>query len=221
MRFCRNIVLVISVIISVLLVSSAYSYAAEAEVSLSGNETVETGTTQTVLVKIKNDEEIGVIQGKIVDNQNVDIVNIEACDNNWVVNYNSTTKQFNAYYANGVKDGDVLAIKYKLKTGASSGTIKLTEVKLTTIGYTLIDNIEVAEKNITGKASSGSESKEKQPSSTSESSSSESSNGISNQQKKSANGIIPQLGQSGKIFIAIIGATLVAVISYKKLRNRA
>ena len=113
MRFCRNIVLVISVIISVLLVSSAYSYAAEAEVSLSGNETVETGTTQTVLVKIKNDEEIGVIQGKIVDNQNVDIVNIEACDNNWVVNYNSTTKQFNAYYANGVKDGDELAIKKK------------------------------------------------------------------------------------------------------------
>lgn len=219
MKIYKSIVLVISTVILFLIISSANSMAAESIISLSGDGEVESGTTQTILVKVKNDDAVGVIQGKIAGDSNIEIVNVEAIDNNWVVNYNSATKQFNAYYADGVTDGEVLAIKYKLKEGMAIGTVTLSEIKLTTITYVPIENYDV-EKTIVGKQSSNNGSGNQSSSSSGSSESSSSTGETTSKQKKSANGIIPQLGQSGKIIIAIVVATLLTVISYRRLKNR-
>lgn len=223
--------LIIAMVILLSMFSCAKIYAAEVSISFKGDSEVEAGKEQVIYISVSNETEIGVIQGKISGDANIEIVNIEAKDNNWTVNYNSTTKEFNAYYADGVKSGDVLAVKYKLKTGAIKGTIKLSEIELTTISYETVNKTDI-EKTITAKAGSNSDDSKNENENGSNSgnnngsnngSSSEngsSSNGTQTKTNKSKNGIIPQLGQNGAIIIAIAGSSILAVVSYIRLKKR-
>ena len=223
--------LIIAMIILLSMFSCAKIYAAEASISFKGDSEVEADKEQITYISVSNETEIGVIQGKISGDANIEIVNIEAKDNKWTVNYNSTTKEFNAYYADGVKSGDVLAIKYKLKTGATKGTIKLSEIELTTITYETVNKTDI-EKTVTAKAGSNSDdSKNENGNGSNSGNSNENNNGSSNENgsssngtqtktNKSKNGIIPQLGQNGAIILAIAGSSILAVVSYIRLKRR-
>lgn len=223
--------LIIAMVILLSMFSCAKIYAAEVSISFKGDSEVEAGKEQVTYISVSNETEIGVIQGKISGDANIEIVNIEAKDNNWTVNYNSTTKEFNAYYADGVKSGDVLAVKYKLKTGATKGTITLSNIELTTITYETVNKTDI-EKTVTAKAGSSSDDSKNENENGSNSgnnngsnngSSSEngsSSSGTQTKTNKSKNGIIPQLGQNGAIIIAIAGSSILAVVSYIRLKKR-
>ena len=223
--------LIIAMVILLSMFSCAKIYAAEASISFKGDSEVEAGKEQITYISVSNETEIGVIQGKISGDANIEIVNIEAKDDKWTVNYNSTTKEFNAYFAEGTKSGDVLAVKYKLKTGATKGTITLSSIELTTITYETVNKTDI-EKTITAKAGSNSDDSKNENENGSNSgnnngsnngSSSEngsSSNGTQTKTNKSKNGIIPQLGQNGAIIIAIAGSSILAVVSYIRLKRR-
>lgn len=223
--------LIIAMVILLSMFSCAKIYAAEASISFKGDSEVEADKEQVVYINVSNETEIGVIQGKISGDANIEIVNIEAKDNNWTVNYNSTTKEFNAYFAEGTKSGDVLAVKYKLKTGATKGTITLSNIELTTITYETVNKTDI-EKTVTAKAGSNSDdSKNESGNGSSSESNNESnnssastngssSNGTQTKTNKSKNGIIPQLGQNGTIILAIVGSIVLTVISFVRLRKR-
>lgn len=103
----------------------------------------------------------------------------------------------------------------------------MNDVKLTTVTYNSITNSDV-EKIVTAKpggsnnggsgtsngnnGNSGSNNKNDE--------NSESSSGAESKQNKSSNGIIPKLGQSGLVMIAIIGSAIFAIRSFYKLKRK-
>lgn len=66
MKRFRSITFITSMIILLLMISHSYSYAAESKVYLNGKSEVETGIEQTIMLKVSNEEEVGVIQGKMI-----------------------------------------------------------------------------------------------------------------------------------------------------------
>ena len=118
-----------------------------------------------------------------------------------------------------------------MKTGATKGTIKLSEIELTTITYETVNKTDI-EKTVTAKAGNSSDdSKNENGNGSNSGNSNENNNGSSNasgsssngtqtKTNKSKNGIIPQLGQNGAIIIAIAGSSILAVVSYIRLKRR-
>jgi len=205
--------------------------AASPVVSLESEEEVECGKIQTMSVKLVNEDGIGVIQGKISGDANIEIVNVEAKDSKWIVNYNSKTKQFDGFYADGVKNGEVINIKYKLKEGAKQGKIELANITLTTITYRTIEE-SLCEKVVYAKTSSGNNedkpqnnNNEKKPADVAQNNNESyevvtTTEEVKNKNNNSSNGIIPNLGQSGLILICVVASILFAAISHKKLKNK-
>ena len=223
-------IVIITVITFLSIVSCIKAYAAEASINFKGDSEVEAGKEQITYINVSNETEIGVIQGKISGDANIEIESIAAKDSNWVVNYNGTTKEFVGYYADGIKSGEVLIVKYKLKSGATEGTITLSDIVLTTTTYETITKTNI-EKTVIAKAgtsngengnnSTNGNGSENGASKSSETpSESKSSSGTQTKTNKSKNGIIPQLGQNGTIILAIVGSIVLAVISFVRLRKK-
>lgn len=200
-------------------------------VSLEGEKEVESGELQTVSIKVVNENGIGVIQGKVSGDSNIEIVNVEAKDNKWTVNYNSKTKQFDGYCAEGVKSAEIINIKYKLKENAKQGTIEVSDVILTTLTYNTLNEGKF-EKVVTAKATSGNNNKKPQngevkyPENVPQNNGNEeiivtnNTNNVKDKNNNSSNGIIPKLGQSGVMLICVIASVLFAAVSHKRLKNK-
>lgn len=220
-------IIIITIIMFLSMVSCIKVYAAETSISFDGKQEVETNTTQTVTIKVSNETEIGVIQGKISGDTNIEIESVAAKDSNWIVNYNGTTKEFVGYYADGIKSGEVLIVKYKLKSGAAEGRITLSDIVLTTTTYETITKTNI-EKTVIAKAGTNNGENEnssnnganKSSETPGESKSSTTQTTTKTQTKNSKNGIIPKLGQNGLLIIAIIVSVGLAVISYFELKNK-
>ena len=98
---------------------SLKTFAAEQNVSLTGNTEVEAGKNQTINIKITNDEPVGVIEGTIKSDSNIEIVDLKSINSNWTLTYNKANGKFNCVYAKGTKEDEILQIEYKLKNGAN------------------------------------------------------------------------------------------------------
>lgn len=126
-------------VVMFMLIFSIKSYASTPNVNLTGKTSVYPNEVEEIIVKISSDDSIGVIEGKLSADSNIEITEFSVIDSKWTLTHNKRTGFFNALYAYGAKNEDVLKIKYKLKNGAKEGTIKLSNISLTTIEYNTIE----------------------------------------------------------------------------------
>lgn len=128
-----------------LVIMATQVQAIQANVGFVGQKEVETGKEYTLNVKVSNDVAIGVIQGVLSYDNNIQNVTINASYNGWTTTYNTENGIFNSFNAVGTKEGEILQITYKLKDGANTGIITISNIELTTIDYNTInlDNKEI------------------------------------------------------------------------------
>ena len=136
MKRLSLIMLLISMFISIMIVEV---HAAQAKVEFVGQKEVETGKEYTINVKVSNEVAVGVVQGTLSYDSNIQNVTINASYNGWTTTYNAETGTLNSFNAAGTKEGEIIQITYKLKDGANSGTITISNIELTTIDYNTIN----------------------------------------------------------------------------------
>lgn len=123
------------VVFCLVLFCSLSVLAAGSTVEWVGDSEVTPGQTQTLMLKVKSNNKVGVIDGIIVYDSNIENVKISSTYNEWTTNYNSASGKFNTFKAEGTEEGEVLKLTYNLKSGATSGTITLSGAKITTTDY--------------------------------------------------------------------------------------
>lgn len=122
-----------------LIVFSTISYATETAIKLDGDETIAPGEVKNLVLKMNCEESVGVIEGTINCDSNIQIVNIGTEYNGWTITYNEENGKFIAMKPDGAKESDVLQMSYQLKDDSSEGQVKINNVKLTTISYDIKD----------------------------------------------------------------------------------
>lgn len=129
----KNIITILFTIVF-LSVLTTLVYGADPQIAINGDSTVKPGETKELTINISSDEEIGIISGKIEASSNIIDMTVTGV-NNWNLTYNSNTGEFNIYKAEGTKVQDIINIQYKAGTEEGTGTISLSNIKMTTISY--------------------------------------------------------------------------------------
>ena len=109
-------------------------YGADPQITINGDSTVKPGETKKLTINISSDEEIGIVSGKIEATSNITDMTVTGV-NSWNLTYNNSTGEFNIYKAEGAKVQDIINIQYKAGTEEGTGTITLSNIKMTTISY--------------------------------------------------------------------------------------
>lgn len=143
-------IIIISIIIF-LYMATIQVNAAGMKVQFTGDTEVEVGKTQTITLKITSDIAIGVLEGTLKWDNNIEDVQISESFNGWTTTYNENTGTFNTFNARGTKDGEVLELSYKLKENSTSGSIQINDIKMSTIDYETINMQGTVEKRLTKK----------------------------------------------------------------------
>ena len=199
-------------IIIVLCCSLPYCYATNI-VTFVGDDEVEAGVSQTIIIHVTYSEEIGVLEGILsYDTENIEDFSVSSSYNGWTITYNESTGKFNTLYASGTTDDDVLEITYTLKEGSTSGYITLSDISLTTISYSTIEEDDIT-KTITAKASSNTD--EDTTNTTTSASSSTTSN---SRDSTTATSSLPYTGNIKYIIMGIIIFLIVVILVYRKLK---
>jgi len=141
-------------VITIMMVLTLNVFAAEMQVELTGNAEGKPGDTQTIEVKVSSETEaVGVLSGKLKFSDNITNVKISG-QNEWSVQYNTKTGDFNALKAEGAKNEVVAQITYTIKSEAQ-GKVSLTlgdGLKASTTAYKSVELGDVT-KEITIKIS--------------------------------------------------------------------
>lgn len=109
-------------------------YGADPQITINGDSTVKPEESKELTINISSDEEIGIVSGKIEATSNITDMTVTGV-NSWNLTYNSNTGEFNIYKAEGAKVQDIITIQYKAGTEEGTGTISLSNIKMTTISY--------------------------------------------------------------------------------------
>lgn len=109
-------------------------YGADPQITINGDSMVKPGESKEITISISSDEEIGIISGKIESSSNITDMTVTGI-NSWNLTYNNNTGEFNIYKAEGAKVQDIISIQYKAGTEKGTGTISLSNIKMTTINY--------------------------------------------------------------------------------------
>lgn len=141
----KNIIKIIVLLIILLFCKKVY--AAEPQISINGESTVKAGETITLKVNISSEKEIGIISGKIEVAGNAENITVTGV-NDWNLTFNKNTGVFNIYKAEGSKKEEIINIKYKASEKFTTGSVTLSDIKMTTIDYETKE-IENIVKNIT------------------------------------------------------------------------
>ena len=122
-------------LVSSLLFCFSTTLATGEQISFVGETEVQEGKENTIAIKIISNNSVGVVQGILKFDDNIEDVSVLASYNGWTTTYNESTGLFNTFNANGTTNGEILQIKYKLKSEATSTKITLNSIELTTIDY--------------------------------------------------------------------------------------
>jgi len=146
----------ITIVTVLILVSSLFfcfstTLATGEQISFVGETEVQEGKENTINIKILANNSVGVVQGVLKFDENIEDVSVLSSYNGWTTTYNESTGLFNTFNAHGTTNGEVLQIKYKLKNGASSTKITLNSIELTTIDYNTTKINEEVTKTISKK----------------------------------------------------------------------
>ena len=146
----------ITIVTVLILVSSLFfcfstTLATGEQISFVGETEVQEGKENTISIKVLANNSVGVVQGVLKFDENIEDVSVLSSYNGWTTTYNENTGLFNTFNAHGTTNGEVLQIKYKLKNGASSTKITLNSIELTTIDYNTTKINEEVTKTISKK----------------------------------------------------------------------
>lgn len=147
------LIVTILLLCSVNVLGAEYAGNEKMKIQIEGETEVKPGETKAVAIKIKSEETIGIISGKIEIDGNIDDIAVTG-KNKWNVTYNSETGEFNILKAEGAKEEEILEIEYKAPNTEGTVRITVSDIKITTTGYetTEMDSIT---KDITIKNSEG------------------------------------------------------------------
>lgn len=137
-------------IILTILFCSTYVLAVEPQITLEGEQMAKPNETKTLTIKISAEKEIGVVSGKIETNEKITNINVTG-KNNWNLTFNKDTGVFNVYKAEGAKTEEIINIEYTTADTEGTGTITMSNLKMTTIEYETKDVANVV-KEITIKS---------------------------------------------------------------------
>lgn len=126
---------------------STIIYAAEPQITLEGDSTIEPGKTKILTVKVTSDNEVGTVSGKIEKSGNISGIKV-AGKNNWNLTYNQNEGTFVIYKAEGSKSEEIMTIEYTVANEEGTGNIKVSNLKLTTLDYETKDSKDIS-KDIT------------------------------------------------------------------------
>ena len=116
------------------LTNSIYAVSSS-DISISGDKTVEVGSTNTLSVSIDSSETIGVVSGTIEYSSGISSISLEG-SNDWVLTYNEDNGKFNIYKAEGSSNEEFMTITYTLSSSATgSQSITINELETTTTSY--------------------------------------------------------------------------------------
>lgn len=106
--------------------------AEDSPIVIQGETWIQPEDEQLAIVKISTEQKIGVISGKIEFNGEISDIIVKGI-NDWNVTYNSDTKEFTIYKAEGSAEEDFMEIIYT--AGKAEGKVKiiLKDVQMTTI----------------------------------------------------------------------------------------
>lgn len=144
MKKVKNIIIILIAI----LCSATKIYANNTSIQFNGKDEILPEETQVATLNIISEENIGVIQGTLSIDSGITDLEINSNYNGWLVTYNEETGKFNAFNANGIKEGEIIQIAYKLKDNATKGEIQIKDIELTTTSYNTIEVKENAIKKI-------------------------------------------------------------------------
>lgn len=157
----KNIITILFTIVFLSILTTLV-YGADPQITINGDSTVKPGESKELAINISSDEEIGIVSGKIEASSNITDITVTGV-NSWNLTYNSNTGDFNIYKAEGAKAQEIINIQYKAGAEEGTGTITLSNIKMTTINYvskeigtitkdiTIVTNPETpTEKTLTG-----------------------------------------------------------------------
>ena len=121
-------------------------YATKSIIQILGDDKANKGDDKQLTVKLLSSDTIGIISGKIMENENVQIIKVN-WKNNWNLTYNSKTGEFNIYKAEGAKEEEIITIEYKAINENATGKITISNLKATSIEY-ISETLSNAEKNV-------------------------------------------------------------------------
>ena len=133
------------IFIQIMLFISSMVYAASStDISMSGDKTVKSGSTNTIILSIDSNDTIGVVGGTIEYSSGISSISLNA-SNNWNLAYNEENGKFNIYKAEGSSNEEFMTITYTLSSSATgSQTITINELKTTNTSYTTNDRGSVS-----------------------------------------------------------------------------
>ena len=133
---------------------SIFVYAAEPQITITGDDKITAGGTKELIVAISADEDIGLVSGVLSKTDTITKINVVA-ENDWSLTYNKNTGAFNILKAEGASKETIMKITYTVEDSEGVGTIKLENLKLTTIDYNEISKGSIT-KNIVIEKENGS-----------------------------------------------------------------
>lgn len=142
----KNIITILLTIVFLSILATLV-YGADLQIAINGDSTVKPGESKELIINISSDEEIGIVSGKIEASSNITDMTVTGL-NSWNLTYNSNTGEFNIYKAEGAKVQDIINIQYKAGAEEGTGTITLSNIKMTTISY-VSEDIGTITKDIT------------------------------------------------------------------------
>lgn len=216
MKKVRFMIVMIIMFIVIILCGTKKIYATNTSVQFEGKDEILSGQIQIVTLNIKSEENIGVIQGILDYDSGITDLQINSNYNGWLVTYNKETGKFNAFNANGTKDGEVLQLSYKLEDNAQKGKVQVKDIELTTTSYKTIEVSESAVKNVSKVEI------KKEPNNNNNTDDSKQENTIVQPGKKDntiSGEILPATGKSIIIIIAIILGLTVLIVIGRKLKE--
>lgn len=102
-----------------------------------GKTSVLLGEEQTAIVKLATEEKVGIISGKIQYSSEINDIVLKGLSG-WSATYNSDTKEFNIYKAEGAQEETIMEIIYTAGETEGKGQIVLSDIQMTTINYETI-----------------------------------------------------------------------------------
>lgn len=199
---------------------STLVFAEVPELIMTGENIATPLETKSIRVKITSNEEIGVVSGKIENNENIKSITLVE-KNDWNLTYNNTTGVFYIYKAKGAKSEEIMDIKYETANSEGIGIIKISDIQFTTIEYKLIsiNNIEKSIK-IEKASSINNEKDTKNMSANVGTYLNRATTNPYNIGSYIMNRTLPQTGFTNVLVVLIIGLIIIVIFFYAKYKSK-
>ena len=133
-KIYKTVITMIFIFIIIMLFENRI-YATNTQIELIGEDKIKAGDKQTINMNITSQDIIGVVEGTLKCDSNIESIEVNNNYNGWIATYNKDNGKFNIFNPKGITDGDILQLTYVMKQNAKSTTISLSDLNVTTTSY--------------------------------------------------------------------------------------